>query len=388
MKITTKDFIEKAIAVHGDKYDYSKAEYVNNRTKVCIICPEHGEFWQTPRQHLNGYGCRKCTYDGFRLGNDEFIKRAKEIHGDKYDYSKVEYVNANSKVCIICPEHGEFWQTPNAHIKLKEGCPFCNGKNKTTDTFIKLAKSVHGDKYDYSKVEYVNANSKVCIICPEHGEFWQRASSHLNGYGCRKCAYDEKRKHNLLSNDEFIKRAKEIHGDKYDYSKVEYVNYDTKVCIICPEHGEFWQTPVGHLSNAQGCPKCKKSKLENSVEAILKECKIQYEQEKEFEWLVNKNNLKLDFYIPKYDIAIECQGGQHFVPVPLFGGKSAFEEDITLDKLKYDLCKEHGIDIIYLIPYKYRNNETFKINYKDKKCFFFNDLKNMRKYLSNLREIL
>ena len=125
--LTTEQFIEKAKQIHGNKYDYSKVEYVNNHTKVCIICPEHGEFWQTPNSHLNGNGCSSCK--GLKkLTTKEFIERAKQVHGNKYDYSKTIYVNKRTKVCIICPIHGEFYQTPHNHVYQKQGCPEC-GKN-------------------------------------------------------------------------------------------------------------------------------------------------------------------------------------------------------------------------------------------------------------------
>ena len=188
---------------------------------------------------------------------EEFIKKAREIHGDKYDYSKVEYVSYHTKVCIICPKHGEFWQTPANHLRNRN-CPKCGNNSKikkrslTKEEFIKKAREVHGDKYDYSKVKYINNYTKVCIICPEHGEFWQNANSHLRGCGCPKCCNNGVK----LTTEEFVKKARKIHGDKYDYSKVEYKNSHTKVCIICPEHGEFWQTPTSHLHGESGCPMC------------------------------------------------------------------------------------------------------------------------------------
>ena len=194
---------------------------------------------------------------GQKLDNNEFIKRARKIHGDKYDYSKVEYKGSLEKVCIICPRHGEFWQIPSSHLQ-GAGCRECAVEHSrdiqrlTTEEFIKRARSVHGDKYDYSKVEYKGSGEKVCIICPEHGEFWARAYNHLHGQGCSECTREKR-----TLKDVFIERARKIHGDKYDYSKVEYVNRDTKVCIICPIHGEFWQRPHNHL-HGQGCPDCGK----------------------------------------------------------------------------------------------------------------------------------
>jgi uncharacterized protein YbbK (DUF523 family) len=273
----TKNFIESAQAVHGDKYDYSKVNFVNTKTKVCIICPEHGEFWMTPQNHLEGLGCPACRENQINLDNQKehtefirktelemdksqprfadkmtttkFINQARQVHGDKYDYSLVEYVNSKTKVCIICPEHGEFWMSPINHLKGL-GCPDCwhNKHQMTTDEFIEEARRLHGKKYDYSKTKYVNARTKVCIICPKHGEFWMTPKDHLTGKGCAVCR-NEKHK---LTQDEFIRRAKEIHGDKFDYSKVKYVNSNTKVCIICPENGAFWSTPRHHLNGYTG----------------------------------------------------------------------------------------------------------------------------------------
>ena len=190
-----------------------------------------------------------------KLSLDSFINKAKKIHGNKYDYSKVEYINSQTKVCIICPEHGEFWQIPNDHLK-GFGCSSCSGlKRHTKESFIEKAKEVHGDKYEYSKVEYINSKTKVCIICPKHGEFWQTPREHLQGFNCQKCGSINRSKLLSLTNDKFIKKAKEVHGDRYDYSNINYVNYETKILIICPEHGNFWQMPREHLSGC-GCPKC------------------------------------------------------------------------------------------------------------------------------------
>ena len=133
----TKEFIAKAKAVHGDKYDYSKVNYVNSFTKVTIICPKHGEFEQTPNLHLKSQGCPNC-YGNKKMTIEEFIKRAKEVHGDKYDYSKVKYVNALTKVTIICPIHGEFEQTPAKHLLgIRERKKF-TGTSTTTQKSITL----------------------------------------------------------------------------------------------------------------------------------------------------------------------------------------------------------------------------------------------------------
>lgn len=139
------------------------------------------------------------------------------------------------KATIICPIHGEFKATPQSHLK-GSGCPVCNGTQRITkDIFIERSIKSHTTKYDYSKVSFKNPLEKVTIICPIHEEFQQRASYHMHGGNCPKCVGGRK-----LTKEEFIEKAKIIHKNKYDYSKVKYVNYSTKVCIICPEHGDFW----------------------------------------------------------------------------------------------------------------------------------------------------
>ena len=380
-RLTKEEFIERAKEIHGNKYDYSKVEYKNYGTKVCIICPIHGEFWQTPCNHLYGKGCNKCAKlaRGLqkRKGVDGFIEEARKIHGDKYDYSKVNYVNNHTKVCIIChekdsfgEEHGEFWQTPQHHLK-KHGCPKCAKRfRRRAEDFIKESKRVHGDKYDYSKVEYINTDTKVCIVCPQHGEFWQLPLAHLRGQGCPKCADIKNGLKRILGKDEFLKRATYIHGDKYDYSKVEYLNNHTKVCIICPIHGEFWQTPCKHLYG-NGCPNCNNSMLEEQIKIFFDANKIEYEYQYRIEWLKNENNnfLSLDFFLPRFNLAIECQGIQHFKPVKRFGGEEMFFRRIKNDEIKKKLCEEHNIDILYIVRNEintnmrlYTNNNTILLN--------------------------
>ena len=174
----------------------------------------------------------------------DFIKKAKEKHGNKYDYSKVEYVDSKTKVCIICPIHGEFWQLPNNHLRGK-GCSKCKGGVKlTNEEFIKKANIKFKNFFNYSKVNYTNATTPIIITCPIHGDFWQTPQSHLHStYGCPSCALAYRVAKRQSNTKNFIEKAKKVHGDKYDYSKVDYVDSRTKVLIICPQHGEFVQRP-------------------------------------------------------------------------------------------------------------------------------------------------
>lgn len=261
-KSTTKEFIEKAHQVYGDRYDYSKVDYQGNKDKVCIICPEHGEWWVTPNNFLRGSRCPGC-YGTPKYTNEEFISMARAVHGDKYDYSQTEYDGLRRKVKIICPIHGEFYRGATAHLH-GSGCPECSGLVRMTkEVFLRNSIANHRIEYDYSKVKFDKSTEKVCIICPEHGAFWQNAYYHMKGGNCPKCAGGIK-----LTTDLFIERARAVHGEKYDYSLVEYKNYSTKVCIICPNHGEFWQTPNNHLFGA-GCPVCPQSNLEGEVRQFL-----------------------------------------------------------------------------------------------------------------------
>lgn len=431
--LTLQEFIKKAQQVHKNedgtsKYDYSKVEYKNSKTKICIICPEHGEFWQKPYNHLVGYGCKKCankiagTYH--KTSQEEFIKEAQEIHKNedgtsKYDYSKVEYKNAKTKVCIICPIHGEFWQKPEKHLK-KQGCPECSKisrglkKRISKDDFIKMANERHNFKYKYEN--YKKISEKVTIICPIHGKFEQLASAHLQGNGCPKCSIERRATNNRYNTEEFIRNAKEKHGDKYDYSKVEYRGCDKPVCIICPIHGEFWQKPSSHLVgsgcqkcnlgvksntkefiekakkihgnfytydevdyknntvkikikcnicgnefwqspskhlNGCGCPKCKISHLEEIIYQFLEKNDIDFIWQcnsQTFKWL---GKLKLDFYLTKYNIAIECQGSQHFIPFKRFGGEESLKKQQERDKRKFELCNENNVKLLYYSNNKY-----------------------------------
>ena len=363
LQSSTSEFIEKSIKIHGNKFDYSKVEYIGSHTKVCIICPEHGEFYQSPTGHLSGNGCLKCAWE-YKRGKyklttlETFLTQAKEIHGNKYDYIKVHWKNTSTKITIICPIHGEFSQIPQNHIRLKCGCSKCGReiyKSKVTkyntDYFLTYAKEVHGDKYDYSNSQCFNVKDRVEIICSVHGEFKQSANQHLQGHGCPKCNFDQMAKDRALGKELFINKAIELFGDKYEYSKVEYINGQKNVCVICPIHGEFEVTPNNHLSKKSGCSICGESKLERELASILEKQNVKYERLKRFKWLGRQS---LDFYLPEHHIAIECQGSQHFKPVD-FAGKGLdwanklFNENKKRDDIKLKKCLANNIKMIYVI---------------------------------------
>lgn len=318
--MNTEEFILKAKLKHGDKYDYSKTVYVNNKTRLIIICKKHGETNQYPDTHINGCGCQMCNKENGRLTTDEFLIKAKKIHGDVYDYSKTVYELSTKKIIITCKKHGDFLQTPNLHLS-GGGCKLCweekrNSYGASFDDFLKRAKEIHGDKYDYSKTNFVNMLTKVTITCKIHGDFIQTPNAHLNGkQGCKKCWYEKVGINKRQSEDEFINKSNKIHNFKYDYSKVNYVMNKEKVPIICNKkningeiHGVFYQRPDCHI-HGDGCPKCSLesscSKPEDEIYNFLVENGIVNIKKNDRKLLKNK---ELDIVITDKKIAIEYDG--------------------------------------------------------------------------------
>jgi len=289
-----------------------------------------------------------------------FVEKAKKVHGEKYDYSQVDYVNSRTLVKIKCEKHGIFEQLPSNHIR-KYGCPLCAIDNRTMNhnVFIKKAKKVHGEKYDYSQVDYVNNHTKVAIICKNHGIFLQEPQNHLRGHGCPICMVDNHISKHSFNNEIFIDKAKKVHGNKYDYSKVEYVSSLKKVCIICPKHGEFWQSYNSHIHHKNGCPICKLSKGEIVIEKFLKDNKIEFISQYNFDGCSNKRKLSFDFYIPEYNTCIEYDGIQHFYHVPCFGSYKKFCRQQECDKIKNVFCQDNNIELIRI---SYKQNIKMELN--------------------------
>lgn len=308
-----------------------------------------------------------------KLTQEQWIEECIRVHNNKYDYSKVHYVKSTEKVCIICPVHGEFWQLANDH-KRGFGCKLCNKErlkneniNKDTrDSFINKAIQVHGNFYDYSKVNYIDSQSKVTIICPIHGEFQQRPYSHLAGHGCSKCYHQGR----MLSNEDFIQYAMDIHGSIYDYSKVQYNGWNYPVTIICPKHGEFLQTPNVHLNGRSGCPICRQSKGEQYIDKILTKLNLDYKRQYTIKDSIFKQSLlRIDFCVFYHNMQyyIEYNGIQHFEPVLLFGGEDQLKKQLERDNLLRQYCQLHN-NTIKLLEFSYNqtNEEIEDILYQ---CF-------------------
>ena len=364
-----------------------------------------------------------------KLTQEEFVTKVRERYGGKYGLSKAVYQGGKVKVTVGCKIHGDFEIRPN-DLLMGTGCPKCGGTKKlTTEEFVRKSNIVHNNFFTYDHCEYKGSGEKVIITCPYHGDFEQKACNHLNGYNCPKCS-KEGITHKITPNqkinastkkitqEEFIRRATEMYGDVYDFSKSVYVKscdkvvvtcrkhgdfeitpnhlfggrgcpqcggnkrmttkdfirkahavhgekfkYDKtdyrstheNVVITCPKHGDFEQAPSNHLSG-QGCPICNQSKLESEIMEFLKSHGMVFEPQKAFEWM---GRMRLDFYLPDYNTGIECQGVQHFDADAYYGDEKIFERD----KTKRELCESHGVRLVYFsnlgieYPYKVFENK-------------------------------
>ena len=304
--LTQDEFISRAIRTHGDKYDYSLVRYKNYETPVKLICNTHGIFLQKPHAHLDGRGCKMCGGSNL-LTIKDFLARAKKVHGNKYNYSRVVYTNSESKIEIICKKHGIFFQRAGSHLR-GEGCSACSGTKKlTTKIFIERANKVHNGFYDYGNLIYKNSTGKVNILCRTHGEFKQTAIQHLRGAGCPKCSIIKKlgfkSKHKTLTED-FIHNSKLKHGDKFDYSRVVYSDSSKPITIGCAEHGFVKTLPLTHLKG-DGCPQCaiikvgdkKKKEFKTFIKEAIKAHGKKYEY-REFEHY--KSRTPIEIYCKKH----------------------------------------------------------------------------------------
>lgn len=257
-----ENFIEKAKSVHGELYDYSLVEDVSYKTPVTIICRAHGPFVQRKDVHSRGGGCKKCLFEAMPLKRtiEDFVNEASKIHNGKYDYSLVTTTKTTEKINIICKTHGVFSQTVSHHL-VSRGCPECSFDEQrlSQEDFIIKSNQTHDYKYDYSSVVLTKGfKQKVEIVCPTHGVFSQEAGPHMLGNGCRKCGNEKslKARYPEYTTEFFIERSKEFHGDRYSYDFSEYVNTETKIKIVCQEHGVFEQRPLCHI-RGKGCAKCR-----------------------------------------------------------------------------------------------------------------------------------
>ena len=366
----TKEFIRKGLSKWGDRFDYSKTEYVRTKDKVIITCLKngHGRFEITPDNFLARGRCPKCGEESRARkrssSTEKFIEDSRKVHGDKYVYEKTKYTGAEVPVIITCSIHGDFKQTPHNHLSGC-GCPSCGIEHRTllksssTEKFVEDSRKVHGDKYVYEKTKYINNKTPVIITCSIHGDFLQIPSNHLEGKGCPFCSGKIR-----LGNEEFKRRAIEVHGyGTYGYDRVNYINIDTPVEIYDPIFDEyFFQTPWCHLLG-HGNPTKSMSSGERQVYLWLKERNIAFKREV---WLENTfgrhgNKIRVDFLIPLYEskkVIIEYNGGQHYWLVKRYHNTpEEFKAQLARDVELREYCKTNSIYLIE-IPYTINTHQS------------------------------
>jgi hypothetical protein len=375
-KLTTEDFVRRAVKIYGEKYDYTNVVYVNNRTLVKICCSIHGTFTQTPHTHLQGHGCPICGRlegdEGRTLTQQEFIQRCKEVHGDKYDYSKAIYIHNNIPIDIICRSHGIFQQKPVNHLTGR-GCRSCGRETQgykclTQQEFLQRATEIHGDRYDYSKVDYKHSKAKIEIVCPIHSKsFFPTPNCHLNGSGCPECGNKKKSNERFITQLEFLRQCGKIHGDRYDYSKTIYGGSHIPIEIICKKcKKSFWQAPNNHISGKNGCPRCRRSKGELLVEDFLEKRGTIYINEMRFDDCLGLKNrpLPYDFFLPNYNILIEVDGLQHYkegIGKMMFGSHKVSQKDYERVKRNDEIKTLYALqNKIRLVRIPYRNKTDTK----------------------------
>lgn len=368
--ITRDEIIKRAQEIHGDRYDYSATTDIQNGSeKIKYRCKIHNIFHtQTLYNHLQGKGCPECAKlerkKGRLLTKEEFIKKSKKRHNDleKYDFNKTDFSYRDEKgnIILFCREHGEFSIRPN-HFFEGIGCQKCAGRKKDDEVVVNKLKVLH-PKLDFSETKYSERDKegRLKVVCQEHGTKYISYWNLINGEGCYECSLQKAGEKRRLTNEEIIKRAKDMYGE----NTYIYNNLDTNkrgknntVIITCPKHGDFSVNLYNFIYGKSSCPKCHLHKMELKLSLFLERNNIKYERQKTFDWLKYKENMYLDFYLPDYKIAIECQGIQHFLPIEKWGGDDALKVIKERDLKKKTLCESHNVKMLYFMENKFKQNK-------------------------------
>ena len=362
MKKTLEQIIDDFKNKHGDKFDYSRVVYVNIDTPVEIICPKHGLFQSTPYGHIKSkHGCLKCGIKNY-VTLDELKVKCFEVHGYKflYDFKNLE---RDRTIKVTCEKHNNSFNIKwFNHIKQGHGgCNFCLNDFRNSlyrsdiSSVLQRMSEIHKGIYDYSKVgEIVNLHHKISIICKKHGVFEQSANSHLQGHGCKLCAHEIISDINRMTTSEYVVLAKSVHGDEYDYSTLNYTGNKNPVKIVCKIHGEFIQYPSNHLKG-HGCKSCANMELSSKAEKHL----IEFIVSKGIEvipnhrptWLKGK---ELDLYIPSLNLAIEYNGiaYHHTNDDDDSDFLKCTKKSSSYHHNKFIVCKKNNVNLIHIFEFE------------------------------------
>jgi very-short-patch-repair endonuclease len=370
-RLTTDQFIQLAKKIHNGNFDYSKAVYTGRINKIIVTSKKYGDHSILPQNHLNQLRLIKKsnsaeiltkTYsEYYAKATKEFIRDARLVHGDKYDYTKTKYIDCLHKIIITCKHdgHGDFLQWPQSHLK-GHGCQKCAGNYlRNKEELISDFNKIHKNKYDYSLIEYTKMTDVIKIKCKIHGIFKKTVNHHLKGCGCKLCWMESK-------TPKFIEKAKKIHNTQdYDYSVTNYTGLLNKIKVKCKKHGVFEQLAGNHIRGGC-CPSCHTSKGETKILNWLIANKIEFIKEKTFADLTGIKNkrYRFDFYLPTYNTCIEFDGVQHFssIDYSIFTAEK-LKDTTRIDRIKNEYCWKNSIALIR-IPYTKINEIDEMLNEK------------------------
>lgn len=345
--------------IYGNKYDFSNSKLNGRHKSFQVFCNIHQKYFPAyTDRYFKKIPCPDCRKDARRKENcDNFLKEAEKLFPN-YDYSKVKYVNCDTKVEIICPVHGSFFATPYEHLKSK-GCPKCLGRNLTTEEFVDKIKALFGNKYDYSKVVYKGAKEPVILVCQTCGkEFNTIPNNLLNNQGCPFCGMAKFQKAGNIAyaqkcNKIYLEKIKAKYGDKYDYNLIKETSVNSFIKIKCNSCNKIFSVRAKYFLKGCECPCQRKngSVGEREIAEFLKSHNISFVREKTFSDLRDKRNLRFDFYLPDKNICIEFNGEQHYRWIKKFHHTY---KDFLIQKhhdwLKRKYCLKNGIKLI-VIPF-------------------------------------
>lgn len=349
-KLTLEQVIKKFKEVHGDRFDYSLVNYENMNSKVDIICDKGHVFDQKPSEHLRGYGCRFCA-NNVKTTKEEFLQKVKELF-PLHDYSKSDLtLKSDDSIEAYCTVHKKHFKTTRKScLSGSNGCKLCVVNYYDKETFVEYSNKLHNNKYDYSKFKYIDSATESIIICPLHKEFKKSPNLHTSQLqGCPVCGSLNAANKRRSNTEEFIQKAVLRHGDKYDYSLVNYKASADDVEIICKKHNYiFEQTPSNHLRYTFCCPLC------------LNESKVSIQEVNLGKWLGRfssvilsyrpswlkldtKEPCEIDIYIPELNLGIEYNGTYWH---------SSKQKEKNYHQRKYDICKQNGVSLIHIFEFE------------------------------------
>ena len=383
-KYTTESFKKRIKELYGDTIILDKVQDIENKKRndlVTLICPKHGEYTKTINSLLKRQGkCDKCRYNWLTL--EEFFEKFNSVYTEEerenYSFNKLELKGNKDTIIVTCNKHGDFPTTPYVFLN-HHGCKRCSvekimqDRKITVEEFIKRSKENHKDEngeplYDYSKVKELNSLDDIIEIgCKRHGWVKQKASNHLYGCGCIKCAWDKWSKKRTKSHEQYVLDCEKVHGKgRYIYLN-KYTGKNNPIIFQCTKCGRITTISANsHLNNKSGCSFCIKSKLERNIQVFLENNNIKFIPQFP---IINRQSL--DFYLDDYNLAIECQGSQHF-------SNNHFKEGLDIlikrDVRKYNYCRENGIKLIYytepkLLTSDLINNKKFGNIYQSDNIF-------------------